>query len=469
MRTVAASLRGLYLHNWRFGPETDRLIEQAQEREQWSARQWKDWRDERLSYVLERAATRVPYYRDQWARRRRGGDRASWLYVENWPVLEKEEVRANASAFVADDCDTRRMFAVNTSGTTGKPLRLWRSRKTLRELYALSAGRTTGWQGLSRSDRWARLGGQLVTPVRRRRPPFWVWNAALNQLYMSAYHLAPDLASHYLDALADYEISYLFGYTSSIHALAQEAIRLGRKDLKMKVVITNAEPLLSYQRGVIAEAFGCAVRETYGMGEMVAAASECGEGTLHQWPEVGMVELLGGSEAGGGEAGESGSMGEFVCTGLLNEDMPLIRYRVGDCGSLAHEQSGCRCGRPLPALSVTEGGTYDLLITRDGRQLFGLEDVFFDMPVRRAQIIQESLDQIRVRYVPAPDFRSEAANSITERLKARVGVINIVLEPTEGIPLSANGKFALQICNIHPAERYSILETGRRQLATGPK
>ncbi len=453
MRTVAASLRGLYLHNWRFGPETDRLIEQAQEREQWSARQWKDWRDERLSYVLERAATRVPYYRDQWARRRRGGDRASWLYVENWPVLEKEEVRANASAFVADDCDTRRMFAVNTSGTTGKPLRLWRSRKTLRELYALSAGRTTGWQGLSRSDRWARLGGQLVTPVRRRRPPFWVWNAALNQLYMSAYHLAPDLASHYLDALADYEISYLFGYTSSIHALAQEAIRLGRKDLKMKVVITNAEPLLSYQRGVIAEAFGCAVRETYGMGEMVAAASECGEGTLHQWPEVGMVELLGGSEAGGGEAGESGSMGEFVCTGLLNEDMPLIRYRVGDCGSLAHEQSGCRCGRPLPAIAGLDGRKDDLLITRDGRRLFFLNPVFYEVPVLEAQIVQESLDQVRVRYVPAQGFTAVSSRIITERLQARMGRIDVVLEEVDKVPRSSNSKFRAVICNVPAAEQ----------------
>ncbi|HKY05365.1 MAG TPA: hypothetical protein VJQ56_10770, partial [Blastocatellia bacterium] len=45
MRTVAASVRGLYLHNWRFGRETDRLIEQAAERERWTASQWKSWRE----------------------------------------------------------------------------------------------------------------------------------------------------------------------------------------------------------------------------------------------------------------------------------------------------------------------------------------------------------------------------------------------------------------------------------------
>src|SRR5205814_9159007 len=42
----------------------------------------------------------------------------------------------------------------------------------------------------------------------------------------------------------------------------------------MNVVVTNAEPLADHQRAVIAEAFHCAVRETYGMNENVAAARD---------------------------------------------------------------------------------------------------------------------------------------------------------------------------------------------------
>ena len=92
---------------------------------------------------------------------------------------------------------------------------------------------------------------------------------------MSSYHLAPDLIPHYLDALKKYRIKYIFGYTSSLYALAQEILRLGRKDLQMTVAITNAEPLFEYQRKTISEAFQCPVRETYGMAEIVTAASEC--------------------------------------------------------------------------------------------------------------------------------------------------------------------------------------------------
>ena len=106
---------------------------------------------------------RVPYYREHWAERRRQGDPSSWEHLENWPVLEKEIVRRQPRSFVADDCDIKRMFYAYTSGTTGTPVDLWRSRKTMRSLYALSigshqrlAGRRPGIDGPSWADRWSR-------------------------------------------------------------------------------------------------------------------------------------------------------------------------------------------------------------------------------------------------------------------------------------------------------------------------
>src|SRR2546428_3945524 len=89
-RSVAASLRGAYLRSWRYGPETERLVAEALERESWSQQRWKAWQEEQLAYVLHRAATRVPYYREQWTERRRRGDQASLQYLENWTILEKE-------------------------------------------------------------------------------------------------------------------------------------------------------------------------------------------------------------------------------------------------------------------------------------------------------------------------------------------------------------------------------------------
>src|SRR5687768_14367692 len=133
-RSVVASLRGWYLNRWRLSADSARLVDEALDRDRWSAARWQAWRAERLAFILHRAATRVPYYRDYWAARRRHGDGASWDQLENWPLLEKERVRATPRAFLADDCQPRKMFVERTSGTTGTPLEIWRSHATVEQL-----------------------------------------------------------------------------------------------------------------------------------------------------------------------------------------------------------------------------------------------------------------------------------------------------------------------------------------------
>nr|WP_281720574.1 hypothetical protein [Nitrosomonas nitrosa] len=449
LRSVAASLRGLYLSYWRYGVETERIAEEAIGRESWSPSQWKGWQEERLAHTLNRAATRVPYYREQWTARRRNGDRASWEYLENWPILEKESVRRNASAFVADDCDRRRMFHEHTSGTTGKPLNLWWSKEVVRNWYALCEARIRYWNGVSRRNRWAILGGQLIIPVSQRQPPFWVWNHGLNQLYMSSYHLAPDLMVSYLDALSRYRVSYLYGYSSSLYSLALALLESGRNGVDMVVAITNAEPVYQYQRATIAQAFNCPVRETYGMAEIVTAATECAAGRLHVWPEVGWVEVL--DESG---SVPSGTSGDLVCTGLINLDMPLIRYRTGDRGTLAQRQGLCQCGRNLPVLESVDGRIDDFLYTRDGRRIGRLDPIFKgDLPIREAQIVQETLDLVRIRYVPSTGFGSVHECEIKQRLRARMGEVNIVLEPITEVAREPNGKVRSVICKVVETQR----------------
>jgi phenylacetate-CoA ligase len=338
------------------------------------------------------------------------------------------------------------MFRQQTSGTTGKPLTLWFSRPTVVAWYALVEARSRRWYGVSRHDRWAILGGQLVTPVGQQRPPFWVWNAGLNQLYMSTYHLSPANVPHYLAALRRYRVKHVYGYASALLALATEALRLGFDDDDLVVAVSNAEPLHEHQRRTIERGLRCSVRETYGMSEVVAAAGECERGRLHAWPEVGVLEVEGGS---GGE-----DVGDLVCTGLLNLDMPLIRYRVGDRAAPLDEQTVCPCGRTLPALTTLDGRSDDVLFTAGGAPVSRVSHVFGGgLPLREAQIVQESLEQIRVLYVPADGYTEETAARIVERLHRRLGDVRVTLESVDRIPRSANGKFRLLVNRMSGAER----------------
>jgi phenylacetate-CoA ligase len=190
------------------------------------------------------------------------------------------------------------------------------------------------------------------------------------------------------------------------------------------------------QRDVIAAAFGCPVRETYGQAEMAAHASECPAGRLHQWPEFGYVEVWND-----GAPVSPGSSGEFLCTTLINPDMPLIRYRVGDRGRIAAAGTRCECRRELPLYGGIDGRTTDVVITRDGRRVFWLNPVFYGLPIREAQIVQEALGRFRIRVARAPGFTEDSGRTIVSRVLDRVGDAVVDLEYVETVPRAPNGKF----------------------------
>lgn len=447
LRSVAASVRGYHLSRWRYGRETERLVEEALGREQWSPQRWKEWQAERVVRLLHHAATNVPYYSEYWLQRRRRGDGASWERLEHWPVLSKETVRTAPQAFVAQGRDTRRMFEEHTSGTTGTPLRLWYDRETIRHWYALSEARWRRWYGVSSADRWAIIGGQRVVPFGQVRPPFWVWNAGLRQLYMSAQHIRPDFLSHYLNALERYRITYIYGYASALYSLALRALET-QTPLSLRVAITNAEPFYDYQREVIARAFQCPARETYGLSEYVCAMSECERTSLHLWPEAGYVEVLDEEN----RPVQPGETGRLVCTGLLNDGMPLIRYDVQDMMRQPIANGLCACGRGLPLMGKVLGRLDDAIVTRDGRRL-ALLDIIFEpsMHVREAQIVQETLETIRVRVVPADGWGSKDEQAIRTALRERMGDVEVIVETVREIERTWAGKLRIMVSKVASA------------------
>jgi phenylacetate-CoA ligase len=98
-----------------------------------------------------------------------------------------------------------------------------------------------------------------------------------------------------------------------------------------------------------------------------------------------------------------------------------------------------------------EGRVDDVLYTADGRCIGRLDPVFkTSLPVQEAQIIQETMDRVRVLYVPAPDFTVEAGRSIVERLQARMGPVSVFLEEVAEMPRGANGKFRAVISRVAP-------------------
>lgn len=438
-KSFAASVYGHYLKQWRYGPETEKLVEEALARERWDPARWEKWKEERLAYMLEYSATKVPYYRDYWSKRRGDGDNASWSKLENWPILTKEALRQNQDAFVADGYDKNKMYREHTSGTTGTPLDLWCSRELLHKWYALFEARWRRWYGVSLEDNWAIIGGQNIIPLKNTKPPFWVWNSAFHQLYLSAFHMRPEFLKYYLKAMQKHSIVHMYSYSESVHQLAQAAIKENIK-IKLKVVVTDAEPLFEFQKETISKAFDCPVRETFGQAEMLCAASECEHGKLHLWPEAGYEELLDNFD----QPVENGTPGRIISTSLLNEGMPLIRYDLMDMAQYPSVQEPCPCGRTLPLVEKFIGRLDDAIITKDGRQLVQIDVILGPhLKIREAQITQETLDSFTVKVVPVEGWSDETRSTLVNSLKDLVGDVHVSVEEVEEIPRTWRGKFRI--------------------------
>jgi phenylacetate-CoA ligase len=263
---------------------------------------------------------------------------------------------------------------------------------------------------------------------------------------VSTHHLSSGNAPAIAGALRSFRPRYVLGYPSSVAYFARVALELGLELPPVELFLSNAEPLSGQQREVIGAAFGCAVRDTYGMGEMAAAASECEAGTMHAWPDAGVVEVLTDE---GTVSAEPGARGRLLLTGLLNEAMPLIRYEIGDRGTVP-TPSACGCGRSLPELGPIEGRSADVLVTPDGRRVFWINPVFAGLPVAESQVEQAETGRVLVRVVPAPGWDPGAATTLATRLGERLGRTAVDVELVERIPRDPSGKFRPVISRIAP-------------------
>ena len=438
LKSAFASAYGLKTERLRYGGSFAAELAGYRERDAWPRERLAEHQDARLRELLQHAVTRVPWYR----RLHRQGkypveDVRTAADLPKLPLLDKDAIRANPEDFLAGP--PRPLHVLHTSGTTGTPLKLYRSTATIRAWYACFERRAREWGGVSRKDPYLMLGGQLVVPVGTDRPPFWTWNAASKQLYMSVYHLAPQFMDACLDEIRRRGVVHAYGYASAMDSLATHALRTGRSDVRLRLATSNAEPLYEHQRERIAAAFGCEVRDTYGNTELSVGAFECRAGRMHLSTEVSVVEAVDGA----GRSCAAGEVGDFACTGLLNFDQVFIRYRMGDRGALRAEgEAPCACGVHAPALATIDGRQDDVLLTPDGREVGRLDPVFKGgMRLVEAQIVQVALDEVHVRVVPAPGWSPADAELIASRLRDRMGPVRVRVEEVGEIPRTANGKF----------------------------
>lgn len=443
---TAVSAYGLYWYWLRFGPGYRQALNLYSARERFSSAEWERWLQQQLVQLLSAAAEYVPYYRDTWSNCEKEAARCGQLSA--LPLLEKGPVRGHPTAFLRSDKALVPRFTFHTSGSTGTPIVTYWSAEEMRKSMAVREARSTGWAGVSFRLPRVTFSGRMVEPEPESHGPFYRFNAVEKQVYLSAFHLRPDTAKDYVNALRKHKVRWGTGYAVSYYLLARFILEAKLPPLHLDAVITTSEKLTPHMRDVMSQAYGCRIYEEYGTVENCLFASECEAGRLHVSPDVGIIQILRPD----GSACEPGEIGEVVATSLLRIHHMLIRYRVGDLA--CWDPEACPCGRKMPVIKDVVGRLEDIVVGRDGRRLVRFHSVFTDQPnVREGQVVQKSADHLVLRIVGTASFSEHDCRSLISRTERRIGPgVKVEVEQVETIARNKAGKFKAVLSLLSPEQ-----------------
>jgi len=287
------------------------------------------------------------------------------------------------------------------------------------------------------------IGGRRVVPEGVSKPPYYRYNFVEKQLYFSAYHISRQNAAGYAEGMKRYHTGYMVGYAMSNYLLANFLKEAGIQPPPMKAVLTSSEKLTSAMRRTIGQVYGCKVYDGWSGVENCGLISENEYGELLISPDSGFIEVIKAD----GTPAQPGEEGEVVCTGFINYDQPLIRYRMGDIVKLSADQR-TRCGRAFIKVDEITGRVEDVITAADGRQMVRFHGIFTNLPnVVKAQVIQEATDRFTVLVMTA-GLTSTERQLIRERMASQLGSIQLHISEVDDIPVGSNGKFKAVISRI---------------------
>ncbi len=421
-------------------------LRELEESQYWSSDQIQDLQWRRLKRLLAAAYEHVPYYRELFdGEGIHPGDIRDHSDFRRIPMLTKQDVRQQADRLLSNRFARADLIPKKTGGSTGVPLKLFWSRNGAAHKKAATMRHDT-WTGYRPGEKLAMLWGAEEGEDTWR---YRVYNfLTLRRIALDTLVMDEDKTLAFLDQLRRYGARFLFGHAHSLYILAQFLDERSIGDLPTESILSTAEVLTDPERELIERAFGAPVFDRYGCEELSVIASECParEG-MHVHAEGLYIEL---------EGDDGSEPGDLIITDLVNEAMPLIRYKTED---MALPMTGtCSCGRTLPRLKKIFGRHTDFLYTPEGRMLSGVSimvNLAIEIPgIWQVQVIQDRLDHLLFRIVRTEQFGDHSLRMLSEAVPRFFGPqMKYDIEYVEALKRTPRGKYQFSICNIEPPKR----------------
>lgn len=353
-----------------------------------------------------------------------------WQFV---PVIEKQMIRDKVKDFVSDESRAEDLNITTTGGSTGKPLKLYKSKHVY---YEVLGWRALGWWGISPSDNEA---------IMHRRVPVRIIDKMLNQLlwwptrraYLSATAISDNDIENFLKDVKKKNIKWIVGYCASIEHVADYIIKHNLKINNVRFVWSTSSPLTKIVREKIEKAFNCKVMDQYGCCELGnIAVQKPNEDFLTINADYVHVDIVDQDDR---IVNKTKELGDILITDLNTKECPLIKYRLGDRSRIYQSMEESNDG--FPKMEFVKGRISDAIWLPDGTYVDGayLTTICdnYSENIDSYQLIQHLDYSIEVKFIPKLENEESMAamDKIIDELRRLVNnKVNIKYDILENIP-----------------------------------
>lgn len=314
----------------------------------------------RIERVLIQAYEKVPFFNNVINCLVNDSADITYELLDKLPIFTKEIIsRVGWMNFVSTDyldgnnklTNTGKIRLKQTSGTTGNPMRiLWRTNDYFSSVL-------NHWK--YRKDHFSIGPDSRMCATSKYIPGDGVYHIHNNCLTISIRLLDHNTIPQIMQAISTFQPDWLFIQNSVLFVLIREAKKLGLTFPKsIKYIEYMGEPLCEYYRNEIAKVISAQTSNMYGCIETNGISYECEFGNNHIISDNVWVEIV---DKDGNPTDGAG----YVCvTGLHNEGMPMIRYRLNDLAYI-QDTVKCPCGNQNPIINIEAARMPEYLILDD--------------------------------------------------------------------------------------------------------
>jgi phenylacetate-CoA ligase len=434
------------------GANTMKRLEELEDTQWWPREKILALQDERLRKLIKYAYDSVPYYRRVFEQRSlKPEDILNARDLVKLPILTRQLVRSNFNDLVARGFSKKELMSFLTGGSTGEPLRFYKTRDDYHGWDTAAGLRAHKWAGYEVGEKlalfWGRHPRLSIADSIVRTAKHFVQRVELFDALTMSEKMMPRFAKR----LEGFEGGFIKGYPSAIYLMARYIEKEGKRAIRPRAVIATGEGLYDFQRELFSRVFGCNTYSYYSTNETDVIASECPEHSgCHISAENVIVEIVNDAD----KLVPVGREGRILVTSLHNYGMPFIRYEIGDIG--VSSDNACACGRGLPLLAAVNGRISDFVFTRRGACIPGIalnRSFMAGLGVEQYQIVQESYEKVVVKLVFGREYKrdyvNEAAKKIEHHFESELGGdINVVIGLVDEIVPTRIGKRRMFISKV---------------------